>query len=297
MFEEFTRTQVDAGGVSINLRYGGSGAPVLMLHGYPQTHVMWHKIAPALARHYTVVAPDLRGYGDSDKPAPAPGDSSAYCKRAMARDQERVMSALGFDRFHLVGHDRGVRVGLRLALDHPEKVLSLTNFDVMPSQAAFEGMDAMLAFSWFHWNLMRQPPPLPETMIGNSARVYMDFLFDQWTSVEGAITAEAYAEYWRCFSDPATIAATCADYRAVELDLEHDAADRGSKLACPVLLLWAGNMAKRPGWQTGGALDMFSAWRQRADDVRGKSLPCGHFIPEELPEEAAAEVLGFLGSV
>ena len=215
----------------------------------------------------------------------------------MARDQAAVMSALGFDRFHLVGHDRGVRVGLRLALDHPEKVLSLTNFDVMPSQAAFEGMDAMLAFSWFHWNLMRQPPPLPETMIGNSARVYMDFLFDQWTSVEGAITAEAYAEYWRCFSDPATIAATCADYRAVELDLEHDAADRGSKLACPVLVLWAGNMAKRPGWQTGGALDMLSAWRQRADDVRGKSLPCGHFIPEELPEEAAAEVLGFLGSV
>ncbi len=297
MFEEFTRTKVEADGVSINLRYGGGGAPVLLLHGYPQTHVMWHKVAPALAPHFTVVAPDLRGYGDSDKPPPAPGDSSAYCKRTMARDQARVMSALGFDRFHLVGHDRGVRVGQRLALDYPERVLSLTNFDVMPSQAAFEEMDAMLAFSWFHWHLMRQPAPLPETMIGNSARVYMDFLFDQWTAVEGAITAEAYAEYWRCFSDPGTIAATCSDYRAVELDLEHDEADRGRRLACPVLVLWAGQMPRRPGWQTGRRLDMLSAWRQRANDVRGKSLPCGHFIPEELPDEATAEVLAFLKSV
>ena len=294
MFEEFTRTRIDVSGIGINLRYAGSGPPVLLLHGYPQTHVEWHKMAPELARHYTVVAPDLRGYGDSDKPAASADDHTVYCKRATAADQVAVMAALGYDTFHLIGHDRGVRVGLRLALDHPERVLSLTNFDVMPSQDAFESMDARLAFSWFHWHLMRQPSPLPETLIGNSARDYLDFIFDSWTAVDGALTPEAYAEYWRCFSDPEMIRATCADYRAIELDLLHDDADRGRKLACPVLVLWAGRMPKRPGWQTGGGLDMLTAWRERADNVRGKSLPCGHFIPEEMPDAALAEVLPFL---
>ena len=294
MFEGFTRTRIDVSGVGINLRYAGSGPPVLLLHGYPQTHVEWHKMAPELARHYTVVVPDLRGYGDSDKPAATADAHTVYCKRATAEDQVAVMAALGFDAFHLIGHDRGVRVGLRLALDHPERVLSLTNFDVMPSQDAFENMNASLAFSWFHWHLMRQPSPLPETLIGNSARDYLAFIFDSWTAVDGALTPEAYAEYWRCFNDPEMIRATCADYRAVELDLEHDDADRGRKLACPVLVLWAGQMPKRPGWQTGGGLDMLTVWREHADDVRGKSLPCGHFIPEEMPDEALAEVLPFL---
>ena len=297
MFEGFSQTQITANSVSINLRHGGSGPPLLLLHGYPQTHVMWHKMAPELAKEYSVVVPDLRGYGDSDKPVAAAGDHSVYCKRATAQDQVEVMTALGFEKFHLLGHDRGVRVGQRLALDHPERVLSLTNFDVMPSQAAFENMDTPLAFSWFHWHLMRQPAPFPETMIGNSAQVYLDFIFEHWTAVEGAITEEAYAEYWRCFSDPDVIRGTCADYRAVELDLQHDDADRGRKLTCPVLLLWAGHMPKRPGWQTGGGLDMLSAWRERAANVCGRSLPCGHFIPEEMPEEALAEVFAFLESV
>ena len=297
MFEGFSQTQITANGISINLRQGGSGPPLLLLHGYPQTHVMWHKMAPELAVQYSVVVPDLRGYGDSEKPVAAAGDHEVYCKRTTARDQAAVMTALGFDRFHLAGHDRGVRVGQRLALDHPQRVLSLTNFDVMPSQAAFENMDTPLAFSWFHWHLMRQPAPFPETMIGNSAQVYLDFIFEHWTAVEGAITEEAYAEYWRCFSDPETIRGTCADYRAIELDLQHDDVDRGRKLACPVLVLWAGHMPKRPGWQTGGGLDMLSAWRERATEVRGRSLPCGHFIPEEMPEEALAEVLAFLRSL
>jgi haloacetate dehalogenase len=291
MFEGFTKTRIKANGVAINLLHGGGGPPLLLLHGYPQTHVEWHKVAPGLAEHYTVVAPDLRGYGDSDKPD---GDPSAYCKRTMARDQVEVMAALGFDDFHVVGHDRGVRVGHRMALDHPERVRTLTSLDVVPSQAAFEHMDRDLAYSWFHWHLMRQPAPFPETLIGNSAELWLDFLLTCWTGIEGAISGEAYAEYLRCFDDPDTIRATCSDYRAIELDLVHDDADRGRRLDCPVLVLWAAHMPRRPGWQTGASLTILDAWRERAHDVCGKALPCGHFLPEELPEEVRRELLVFL---
>ena len=294
MFESFTKTRIRANGVSINLVHAGSGEPLLLLHGYPQTHVMWHKAAPLLAEHHTVVAPDLRGYGDSDKPPAPEGDLSVFCKRATARDQVEVMGQLGYDSFHVVGHDRGARVGHRMALDHLERVRTFTSLDVVPSQAAFDNMDADLSFAWFHWHLMRQPAPLPETLIGNSAKQYLDFLLERWTAVEGSITEEAYAEYLRCFDDPDTIRATCLDYRGVALDLEHDEEDRGRKLDCPVLALWGGNMAKRPGWQTGKHLDMLSVWRERADDVRGRALDCGHFIPEERPEEMVSEILSFV---
>ena len=294
MFEGFERSRIDATGCGIHVVHGGAGPPLLMLHGYPQTHVEWHKVASRLAARYTVVCPDLRGYGDSDKPPSSDADLSTYCKRTTANDQVAVMQALGIEAFHLVGHDRGVRVGLRLALDHPERVLSLTSLDVVPSQEAFENMDAQLAFSFFHWNLMRQPAPFPETLIGNNAKFYLDFCLDTWTAVPGSFTDEAYGEYLRCFSDPETIRATCADYRSVVLDLEHDAADRGRKLTCPVLVLWGGNMPKRPGWQTGRNLDIMTVWRKRADDVRGRALDCGHFIPEEMPAELIHELLDFL---
>jgi haloacetate dehalogenase len=294
MFEGFKKMEIKANGVLINLVHGGSGEPLLLLHGYPQTHVMWHKVAPSLAEHHTVVAPDLRGYGDSEKLPSPDGDLSVYCKRTTAQDQVEVMAELGFDSFHVIGHDRGVRVGHRMALDHAERVRTLTSLDVVPSQAAFDNMDSQLAFSWFHWHLMRQPWPLPETMIGNSAKVYLDFLLERWTTIDGAITEEAYAEYWRCFRDPETIRASCAEYRAIELDLVHDEKDRGRKLTCPVLVLWGGNMAKRPGWQTGAHLDIITTWRERAVDVRGRALDCGHFLPEELPEETTAELLAFL---
>jgi haloacetate dehalogenase len=181
-----------------------------------------------------------------------------------------------------------------MALDHPDKVLSLTNLDVVPSQEAFENMDASLAFSWFHWHLMRQPAPFPETVIAANAKLFLDLYLDAWTAVPDSFTEDAYGEYLRCFSDPETVRATCADYRGVALDLEHDAADRGTKLACPVLVLWGGDMAKRPGWQTGAALDMMTVWRRRADDVRGRSLDCGHFIPEERPHELIAALMDFL---
>ena len=294
MFEGFTGFQAQANGVSIYLVHGGHGPPLLLLHGYPQTHVEWHKIAPKLAEHYSVVMPDLRGYGDSEKPPAADDDLSVYCKRTTAEDQVEVMAQLGFRSFHVVGHDRGARVGHRMALDHPDKVRTFVVLDVVASQAAFDHMDSSLAFAWFHWMLMRQPAPLPETMIANSAEMYFDFLIERWTAVEGAITPEARAEYLRCFKDPETIRATCMDYRAIELDLVHDEADRGRKLTCPVLVLWGGDMAKRPGWQTGKHLEILTTWRERASDIRGKPLNCGHFLPEEAPEETAAEILAFL---
>ena len=296
MFDNFTKTRIKANGVSINLVHGGAGPPLLLLHGYPQTHVEWHKIAPKLAEHYTVVAPDLRGYGDSEKPPAPEGDLSIYCKRTTAQDQVEVMEKLGFELFHVVGHDRGARVGHRMALDHPKRVRTFTSLDVVPSQAAFDHMDSQLSFAWFHWHLMRQPSPLPETLIGNSAQVYLDFLLEQWTAIDGSITDEAYAEYLRCFNNPETIRATCLDYRGIEIDLMHDEADRGRKLTCPVLLLWGSNMVKRPGWQTGASLDMLTVWRDRAIDVRGKALDCGHFLPEELPEETTVELLAFLAT-
>ncbi len=296
MFEGFEKTHIDANGVSINLVRGGDGPPVLLLHGYPQTHAMWHKVAPMLAQSHTVVATDLRGYGDSEKPPAADDDLSVYCKRTTALDQVDAMARLGFDSFHVVGHDRGARVGHRMALDYPRAVRTFTTLDVVPSQAAFDNMDSQLAFAWFHWHLMRQPPPLPETLIGNSVKFYLDFLLERWTSVEGAIADEAYSEYLRCFSDLATVRASCMDYRSIELDLEHDEADRGRKLVCPVLVLWGGNMAKRPGWQTGRNLDMLAVWRERATDVRGRSLDCGHFLAEEAPDETAAELLSFLSA-
>ncbi len=292
MFEGFDRTEIETSGTTINLVHGGDGPPVLLLHGYPQTHVMWHKVAVLLADHFTVVAPDLRGYGDSGKP-PSDGDLSVYCKRIMAQDQIEVMGELGFQSYHVAGHDRGARVGHRMALDHPRRVKSFTSLDVVPSQAAFDSMDANLAFAWFHWHLMRQPSPLPETLISNSAKTYLDFLLESWTAVEGAITDEAYSEYLRCFSNPETIRGTCMDYRSIELDLQHDEADRGRKLTCPVLVLWAGNMAKRPGWQVGARLNMLDTWRERATDVRGGPIDCGHFLPEEAPDEVTSQLLGF----
>ena len=295
MFEGFVRQRIEGSETSINLVRGGEGPPVLLLHGYPQTHVMWHKVAPSIAERYSVVAPDLRGYGDSGKPLVG-DDPEMYSKRRTARDLLGVMTSLGHDTFHVVGHDRGARVGHRMALDAPGRVLSFTTLDVAPSQAAFEAMDSSLAFAWFHWHLMRQPEPLPETLIGSNAKFYLDFLLERWTAVEGAITDEAYAEYLRCFSDPETIRASCADYRAIDVDLAHDEADRGRRLACPVLALWGGNMAKRPGWQTGRGLDMLQVWRERAENVRGRALDCGHFLAEEAPRETASEILEFLRS-
>tara|TARA_B100000686_G_C16805092_1_gene989393 strand:- start:7209 stop:8111 length:903 start_codon:yes stop_codon:yes gene_type:complete len=296
MFNQFKKININTSGAKINLVYGGKGEPVLLLHGYPQTHVMWHKIAPALAEQFSVVIPDLRGYGDSSKPFEE-GNLEIYCKRNMAKDPVEVMEKLGFSSYHVVGHDRGARVGLRLALDFPDRVLSFTPLDVVPSETAFRNMNSDLSFAWFHWHLMRQPYPLPETLIGNSAKVYLDFLFERWTAVEGAITNEAYQEYLRCFNNTETIRSTCLDYRSVEQDILHDQLDLKNKLKCPVLVLWAGNMQKRKGWQTGNVLNMIDVWKERAENVIGRSIDSGHFLPEESPDDVLIELVNFFNHI
>ncbi len=292
MFEGFRTTRIATSGAAINLRIGGAGRPVLLLHGYPQSHVMWHKVAPGLAQHFTVVAPDLRGYGDSSKP-PSGADHGAYSKRAMARDQVEVMVKLGFPSFALVGHDRGARVGHRLALDHAGRVERFVVLDVVPTHKVFAHVDARLASAYFHWFLMLQPAPFAETLIGADPEFYLRWLVARWCATPGAITEAAMAEYLRCFEKPETIHATCEDYRALKLDLEHDEADLDAKLACPVLVLWGEAKKTHPGWPA-LSLDILASWRERAAEVRGRALGCGHFLPEEAPDETRAELISFL---
>jgi NADP-dependent 3-hydroxy acid dehydrogenase YdfG/pimeloyl-ACP methyl ester carboxylesterase len=212
-FPGFTRERVRANGVELSVVHGGAGDPVLLLHGYPQMHLLWHKVAPRLAERYHVVAPDLRGYGDSEKPEAGADEHAVYCKRTMAGDLVELMRHLGHSAWHVVGHDRGARVAHRMALDHPQRVRSFTSLDVVASQAAFDAMDAQLSYAWFHWHLMRQPYPLPETLIGNSVREYFDFLMERWCATPGAIPPEVYAEYVRCFCNPETVRSTCSTTR------------------------------------------------------------------------------------
>lgn len=294
MFEGFDRRRIATSETEINLVVGGSGPPLLLLHGYPQTHVMWHKVAPLLASRYTVVAPDLRGYGDSGKPPSGP-DHAGYAKRAMARDQVEVMQALGFDRFHLAGHDRGARVGYRLAYDEPDCLLSLTILDVVATADIFANVNAALASAYFHWFLMLQPEPLAETLIGSDPAYYLHWLLAKWCTTPGAITEEAFAEYLRCFSDPDTLHAICEDYRAAPLDTVHDDADADRKIACPVLVLWGSEQHQHPGWPS-MSLDIMATWRARAEMVTGAPLACGHFLPEEAPNETTDALLKFLAA-
>ena len=292
MLDGFEQTRIATSGAEINLRKAGQGPPLLMLHGYPQTQVMWHRIAPALAKRFTVVLTDLRGYGDSAKP-PGGDHHEAYSKRAMAQDQVEVMAALGFEKFAVVGHDRGARVGHRLALDHPERVTKLAVLDVVPTYEIFAGVDRDLAQAYFHWFLMLQPEPLAERLIGADPPYFLRWILEHWCRTPGAMTKPAYAEYERCFGDPRTIHATCEDYRAVEVDLTHDAADLKCKIGCPLLVLWGGRGTTHPGWPS-LRFDMLAVWNARAADVRGKPLDCGHFLAEEAPAETLAELVRFL---
>jgi len=288
MFEEFDHLTIETSGAVINVLTGGGGAPLLLLHGYPQTHVMWHKVAPRLAEEFTVVVPDLRGYGDSSKPAD--GDNHfGHSKRATAQDQVEVMEQLGFTQFAVVGHDRGGRVAHRLTLDHAERVAKLAVLDIVPTHYVYHHVDKKLATAYYHWFFLIQPAPFPETLIGSDPDFYLNSVLGIGRLKPHAITPEAFAEYLRCFRDPATVHATCEDYRAAAtIDLIHDEADLDRKIACPVLALWGekGFLHK--------TYDVPSVWRERADDVQGKSLPCGHFIPEEAPEETLAELRNFL---
>jgi haloacetate dehalogenase len=286
MFPGFTTAPVTANGITIQVCSGGSGPPVLLLHGYPQTHVMWHQVAPALARRFTVICPDLRGYGDSSKPPGGP-DHEGYSKRTMAQDQVAVMAALGFRRFAVAGHDRGARVALRMALDHSEAVSRLAVLDIVPTRTIYETIDQQHATTVWRYFFLTQPAGLPEHLIGADPQYYLHYTLGEWCGTAGALSPEAVAEYARCFT-PAAIRASCEDYRAgAGIDLVHDHADAGQPLSCPVLALWS-----KAG--IGRAYDVEQIWARRAPDLRGRVLDCGHFLAEERPAETAAELLAFL---
>jgi haloacetate dehalogenase len=288
MFTGFTNDRIATGEVTINVCRGGSGPPLLLLHGYPETHVMWHRVAPRLAEHFSVVCPDLRGYGDSDKP---PGDAhhAAYSKRALARDQLQVMHALGYHRFAVAGHDRGARVALRLALDHPEAVSDLAVLDIVPTASIYDTIDQQRATTVWRYFFLIQPYDLPERLIGGDPRAYLRWTLNEWCGTPGALSGEAVAEYLRCFG-AATIHATCEDYRAgASIDLEDDRADADRQLVCPTLVLWS-----KQG--LGSQYDVAAIWRQRAPQLTWKSFDCGHFLAEEQPEETFEALITFLSA-
>lgn len=287
MFDRFTPARIKTSGAEIALVHGGQGPALLLLHGYPQTHAMWHKVAPRLAEHFTVVCADLRGYGDSAKPPTTP-DHFPYSKRAMAQDMAEVMSALGHQRFFLAGHDRGGRVAHRLAIDHEPRVIRLAVLDIVPTHKIFASTDQTIATGYYHWFFLIQPNGLPEHLIGADPDYYLNAKLGHWSASRGGFTPEALKEYARCFRDPATIHATCEDYRAgASIDLTHDEADMAQRPAVPLLALWGkrGFMEK--------SFDVLATWRERFQDVRGRALDCGHFLAEEAPEETTAELAGF----
>lgn len=287
MFDGFERLDVQTSTVRIHLVKGGSGPPVLLLHGYPQTHTMWHRVAPALAERFTVVATDLRGYGDSEKP---PGDPAHwnYSKRQMARDPLEVMQALGFEQFFVVGHDRGGRVGHRMALDYPQQVLKLAVLDIAPTPYVFTHLSRELALAYYHWFFLAQPPGFPERLIGFDPIGFLHQKLGGWGTGLAAFAPEALAEYERCFRDPATIHATCEDYRAAaSIDLEHHTADTRT-IECPLLVLWG---SKGIVHRT---CDVLLAWHEYAQNVQGRALEAGHFLCEENPTETTQALLAFL---
>ena len=282
-FPDFISRKIRTRGATINLKMGGKGEPVLLLHGYPETHVMWHKVAPALSRDYTVVCADLRGYGDSSKPKGLP-DHSNYSKRAMALDMAEVMTALGHERFHVVGHDRGGRVAHRLARDHGKRVQSLTVLDISPTLKMYESTNMQFAKAYYHWFFLIQEAPLPERMLANIGPEYVFKRLGRGKAGLKYFSKDAMAEYVRCFNPHST----CEDYRAAAtIDLVHDRKDK-SRLKMPVLALWG----KQGVIQA--LFDCLADWREVAADVRGRALQCGHFIPEEKPAELLAELRRFL---
>ncbi len=276
------RRTVRANGIRINLWAGGKGPPVLLLHGWPQTAQMWHKIAPALAEQYTVVCPDLRGYGDSDKPR------DGYDKKTMARDMHELMLALGHARYAVVGHDRGGRVGHRLALDQAEAVARLCVLDIVPTHTVFMQTDRHLAAAYWHWFFF-QAPDLPEVMISAAPEPFLRHVLRSLSFQSGAIEEPMVQEYLRAFTLPGTIRATLEDYRAAATrDVEDDERDLALRVRCPLLTIW-GEFGKMHGM-----FDVLTTWRAKGDNVQGHALPCGHFIPEEAPEALLADLRTFL---
>ncbi|HEX4569888.1 MAG TPA: alpha/beta hydrolase [Dongiaceae bacterium] len=287
MMEGFRTAEIETGETRIFLRTGGAGPPVLLLHGFPETHLMWRDVAPLLARDFTVVAADLRGYGRSGCPA-SDAEHAPYAKRAMARDMVIVMERLGFPHFFLAGHDRGGRVAYRLALDHPERVGRLAVLDILPTETVWARADARLALAFWPWSLLAQPAPLPERLLTALPEAIIEDALGGWGSPPTTFPAEIRAAYVEALRDPAHVHAICEEYRAAAtLDRAQDKADlaAGRRIACPLLALWsAGSGLDRWYAEAGGPLAL---WREWADDVEGRALAGGHFFPEAIPEETA----------
>ena len=295
LYPGFATHRIATTGAQIHLRTGGTGPPLLLVHGYPQTHVCWHKVAPVLARQFTLVIPDLRGYGDSSAPATDAGHRT-YAKRAMALDLVEAMRALGHARFLLAGHDRGGRVAYRLALDHPPAVIRLATLDIVPTYDAYLGWAPADAVGKFHWPFLARPAPFPEQVIARDPTHWLDYLFACWagTGDLSPFAPEALQHYRHHFAKPTMIHATCEDYRAgATCDFANDAADveAGRQIACPLLALWG--QGRTAGGVGSAALDV---WRRWAGDVRGFGLPCGHFLAEEAPDETARALIAFFGT-
>jgi len=290
MFAGFQTAQRQVNGVHIAYRIGGSGPGLLLIHGHPQTHVIWHKVAEQLAEHFTVIAADLRGYGDSEKPA-AVADHSNYSKREMARDSLALMHRLGFEQFSVLAHDRGARVAHRLALDHPQAVSRLVMLDIAPTLAMYAQTDEAFARAYWHWFFLIRPAPLPERLIEADPEQYLLSVMGSRSAGLQPFTAPALAEYVRCIQLPGTARGICEDYRAsASIDLEHDREDidAGRHLNLPVLVLWGAQGT------VGRCFDPLAEWQKVATDVRGQALPCGHYIGEEVPQLLLEHVLPFL---
>jgi haloacetate dehalogenase len=286
----FEYRRVDVEGVTVNCAVAGSGAPLLLLHGYPENHLMWRQVAPVLARDHTVVLADLRGYGDSGKPAPDAA-GLVYSKRLMARDQAGLMRQLGFGPFQLAAHDRGARVAHRLALDHPDAVTRLAVLDIVPTRHVLGHVTRAMATAYYHWFFLAVANGVPEHMIAADPGYWVRSLTGPLLGEGASIDPQVMADYIRCFGDPGTIAGSCADYRsAAGIDLVHDEESfaAGQRVGCPVLVLWG-----TQGF-VGRGYDPLAVWRQYATDVRGHALPTGHFLPEEAPDLVSAALRDFL---
>lgn len=287
LFPGFEERRIATEGAEIFCRIGGEGPPLLLLHGYPQTGAMWHKVASALAAHFSLVIADLRGYGRSAKPETT-ADHAPYAKRAMAQDMAEVMTALGHERFFLAGHDRGGRVAHRLALDHAERVARLAVLDIAPTREMYRNTDEAFARAYWHWFYLIRPAPMPERMIGADPEAFLNEKLSGLTGTLENFDERALAEYLDGFRNPATIHASCEDYRAAAtIDLAHDDADGSRKVACPLLVLWGlKGVIER-------CFDPLALWRERAEQVEGFGLPCSHYLAEELPDATAKALSDF----
>lgn len=290
MFEEFRRMRVGAGQIGINTVVGGAGDPVLLLHGYPQNMAMWARVAPFLAAGHTVVCTDLRGYGDSDKPAQHE-DLANYSFRQMGQDQVDVMRALGFERFHVIGHDRGARTAHRMALDHPDAICSLTMLDIVPTLDMFDGVDAVTARAYWHWYFLQQPAPFPEDVIASDPDHFFEGCLMGWGAMKlSDFDPEQLQEYRRTWRQRESIFGGCADYRAAAVvDVQLDRADLDRIVDCPALIVWGERGIAR-------LFDMEAIWSARLSQMRTASLPSGHFFVDQFPDQTAEILQTFLTS-